>query len=686
MVITFQLTPKYEANARVVLNARETQALDVSAIISGISPDAATVDTEVEIIHSRAMASKVAEELDLFNVPEFNPAVEEKRSFLSRLLPSQLTSGEEANPELQRVRVLNRILEAVEVERSGITYAIIIRAKSEDPARAAAIANAFARLYIVDSLDQKFATYELVSQYLADAVQENREKLRQAEDAVESYRNEKGLLSAEGSLLSEQQISDLQSQLIVQEADLAERRAKLAAVQRRLALGASADAIAEVLASPVIAELRSKQADLARRRADLEARYGPLHPTIDKLAQEEKDLNGQIQAEIDRIVSRLENDVEVARQRVASLKSSIEDLRSNLTTDNQALVKLRELEREADVSRRNYEQLLERSQQAELFEDMAEPDGRVADQAVLPVKPSFPNKKLNLALGIILGGAMGGLMVVLAEIFDTGIRTASDVERELGTKLISLVPELTADKLTDEIRTPQDYLIEKPLSAFAESYRTLRSTIMLDRDAKGGHVVALVSALSGEGKSSSSMCLGRIAALAGDKVLIIDCDLRRRMLSAQVMDDDGPPRGISEVLRGDVQLPQALVKDEKSELRILPVSEDRSGTGDIFGGDRFRTLLDQLREKFDLIILDTAPLTAIADTRSVVAAADKAIQFVKWKETPVNVARSANRILRELDTEVIGGVLTQVDMKAQAGYGFEGSYRYYAQYGKYYFD
>lgn len=686
-VITFQLTPKYTAEARVVINARETQTLDVSAFISGISPDAATVDTEVQIINSRTMARRVADRLQLYDVPEFNPALEGKGGLFSRFLPDQLSSQDPDSKRAERAVVIDNILEAIDVERAGITYAILIRATSENSVLASDIANAFADQYIVDGIDQKFETFQDVSQYLNEKVEENREKLRIAEDAIETYRASSGLLSAEGSLLSEQQISDLQGQLIVSEADLAERRAKLQTVKRRLASGVSADAISDVLASPVIAELRSKQADLTRRRADLETRYGPLHPSIDNLASEERDLQSQVQAEIDRIVGRLENDVEVSRQRVASLRNSINGLRDDLSTDNQALVRLRELEREAEVSRRNYEALLERSQQAELFEDLTEADARVADEAAVPTKPSFPNKKLNLALGFVLGCAVGGFMIVLAEVFDNGLRTSTDIERTLNTKFIAMVPALTGDKFNAGIQTPQDYLVDKPLSSFAESYRTLRSSLMLGRDGRSGaRIVAMTSALSGEGKSSSTMCLGRIAALSGDRVLVIDCDHRRRMLSSEMMPQERTQYGLGEVLKKQVSLRQVVLKDPKTELRILPVSEDRSGAGDIFGSGRFEALLSQMRSKFDLIILDTAPLTAVADTRTVVSMADFAVQFVKWKETPVAVARTANRILRELDTQIAGAVLTQVDMQAQAGYGYEGSYRYYAQHGKYYFD
>lgn len=686
MIVTFQLTPKYDATARVILDVQDTQALDISAVVSGISPDAAMVETEVEIIRSRSMAERVAEKLDLFSVPEFNPDLRESREGFPKILPTQRKDRND-DPRLVHERVIDNVMDAISAEREGITYAIRITATSEDRERAADLANAFADQYIVEQLDQKFEAYTRVTSYLDSAVDEYRTKLRAAEEAVEKYRTENGLLSAEGTLLSEQQVSDLQAQLIVQEADLSEKRAKLASVNRRLSSGKNLDQISDVLASQVVATLRAKQADLARRRADLETRYGPRHPQMDNIRSEEADIQNQLDSEIARIVGRLQSDVDVARQRVNSLKASIDELRGGLSQDNQALVRLRELEREAQVSRRNYEQILERSQQVRLLEDVADADARIADAAALPVNPAFPNKMLNLILGVILGGALGGLSILIAEIFDNGIRTADDVERALDTNMISMVPQLGADKLTDDIKTPADYIVHKPLSSFAESYRTIRSALSLQsKESAEARVVALTSAVSGEGKTISAMCLGRIAALSGDKAIIIDCDLRRRVLSLQTEDPDGSDLGLAEVLSGKVPFKAAVRRDDQTDLDILAVSEDRSGAGDLFGTGRFAALLARLRDKYDLVILDTAPLTAVADTRIVVDHADAAVLCVRWKNTPVNVAKAARKVLAGLGTPLVGAVMTQVDMRAQGGYGFEGSYKYYAQHGKYYFD
>ncbi|ADM09345.1 hypothetical protein PB2503_06397 [Parvularcula bermudensis HTCC2503] len=686
MAITFQLTPIYASEARVVLNARETQALDVSAIIAGISPDAATVDTEVQLIASRSLARKVADDLNLYADPEFNPTLTEEEGWLSRLLPEQLRRDEQISETVMRERTLNRLMEAVDVQRAGITYAIKITAESRDPEMAARLANAFAESYVVDTLDQKFDTYELISNHLDEAVAEHQEKLRIAENAVERYRADNGLLSAKGSLLAEQQISDLQAELIIQEAELSERQAKLFGVNRRLSLGANLDGISDVLASPVIGSLRAQQAELSRRRADLENRYGPLHPSLDKLQSEEVELSAKIDAEIERIVGSLRNDVDVARQRVTTLKQSIADLRNSLTDDNQALVRLRELERIADVNRRNYEQLLQRSQQADLFENLAEADARIADEAFVPTTPVFPNTKINLALGLLLGGAMGAFMIVLAEIFDSGLRTEEDIERQLGTKLIAAVPLLSAARLKKAGSQAETYVLDKPLSPFAESYRTLRSALVLGSGkAERGQVVAITSAVSGEGKTVSALALGRIAAMSGDRVLLVDCDIRRRVLSSQFSSDD-VTIGLAEIIGGEALLDEALVDDDRSDMTVLPVREDRSGQGDLFSGRGFAAFLEQVRQSYDLIILDTAPLSAVADSRAVASAADRVVHCVRWKQTPVVVAKNARKILGEIDTVLMGTLLTQVDVKAQSGYGYQGSERYYGQNGRYYAD
>ncbi|WP_306251543.1 polysaccharide biosynthesis tyrosine autokinase [Parvularcula sp. IMCC14364] len=690
-LITFQLTPKYVAEATVLIDTRKKQSVDISAIYSGVTADSATVDTEVELISSRVIAERVTEKMSLYDDPEFNPTLREPtglRGFIKGLFPSQVTESLDAAAEqrIAREKTVNNVMSNLSVERAGLTYLIAIRFESEDQQKAAAVVNAFAEQYLVRQLDAKFDYIRRSRSHLSDRTDELQEDVRIAEAAVEQYREENGLFESQGSSLTEQQISDINSQLITQRAALAERRARLSSVKGQLDNGSGADSISEVLNSPVIGALRAQQSEMARRKSELAIKYGERHPEILKVNREEEDLLAQIDTEIARIVSSLESEVNIARDRVISLESSLAGKRTELADNNRALVRLRELERQAEASRTIYESFLDAFKESNEQEALTESDAEIVSAAVIPTSPAFPNKILNILLGLVLGAGVGAMLVTLAEIFDNGLRTAEDIERMLSLPLVTAIPTLSPGLLSGTTTpvVPQDYLVDKPLSSFAEAYRTVRSSILLEAGARSKpKVLALTSALSSEGKTTSARCLGRICAMSGDKVIVIDCDARRRTLS------DAMPEakiGLMEVLTGTAQLKDAVRKDSKTNLHVLPIAGAQQDVVDVFGSNAFDSLISKLKTKYDLIILDTAPVTAVADTRTIINSADSTLLIVRWRSTSSKIARSAATILSKLPTPVHGAVLTQVDAKSQTQYGYEGSAAYYSSYKKYYHD
>ena len=691
-MITFQLTPKYQAHAELIIDPRESAGIDYQAAIAGLPLDNAAVDTEVEVINSRNIAEKITEKLRLNEDAEFNTALKEPsgisafKTFLGSLFPSQIDDKLNADAEARIAweKTVDRVMQAIDVEREGLTRVISIRFESEDPVKAADITNALVDQYLVSQLDDKFDKIKRENNYLADQLDGLRENVRLAEEAVETYRAETGLVSTDGgSLLSEQQISDLTAQLIVQKAELAEKQARLRDVKAKLDAGQSADTIGEVLSSTVIATLRGQQADLERRKSQLQTRYGARHPEMVKVQEEEDSLRSQIDLEVARIVSSLESEVSIARRKISTLEASLVDNKTELQANNVALVRLRELEREAQASREQLEFALSRFKETNQLADLTQADARIGARATIPTKAAFPNKPLNLVLGALLGAAFGAFLILLAEIFDNGLRTGDDVERTLDTPLITAVPALGMGlfgKVGDV--KPQNFLVDKPLSAFAESYRTVRSSLMLG---SGGQprprVLAVTSALSGEGKTVSTLCLGRICAMSGDRVIVIDCDIRRRILSGSL---EGIDKGLTEVLRGEAPLKEVIRKDAKTAMHIIPVAAPQSDVADLFGSKAFDALLAKLKSHYDLIILDTPPVTAVADTRTIVTAADAVLLVVRWRDTPVKVARAARKVLASLPTPMVGAVLTQVNAKEQSQYGYEGSDKYYTENAKYY--
>lgn len=692
VVFTLQATPMYTSTANVVLNLREQRVVDIESVLSGMPPDSATIDTEVEILRSRALAEEVVAALSLTDVPEFNSALRDPSflgavsEFLSGLLPAQGAATTQIDEEARTVdRVVNALMDARSVRRAGLTYVIEISATSQTPRLARDIANAYADEYLVSQLEAKFQATERANVWLEDRVHVLREEVRVREQAVADYRDQQGLIDAQGATVAEQQVADLNSQLAIQRAELSESRARLDAVQSQLERGVAADTIAEVLRSDVIRELRRQQAEIARSQAELSGRYGPRHPEILTVQRELADVETQIDAEISRIVASLENEVNVSSQRVRSLAQSLQEARGELATNNSAIVRLRELEREAEASRALFESFLNRFRQTNEAAGLAESDARIIANASVPQSPSSPNVLLNMALGLVFAGVAGVGVVFALETLDNGLHTDTDIERNFGLPHIASVPRLKPgllERFSGGTIDPGEYVVKKPLSSFAESFRTIRSAIRVSSIDGTTKVVAITSALPGDGKTTTAVSLGRISAMSGTKTLVIDCDIRRRLLTKALHDET--EAGLLEVLNGEVSAEQVIVKDLETDLMILPVRETTFTPRDMFGSKAFADLLESLRGSYDQIILDTAPVLAVADTREIAGQADAVIVAARWKKSSVGVVRKALFELRASKANIIGVVLNSVDMEAQARYGYDTQGYYYQSYRKYY--
>ena len=698
VVFTLQATPLYTATSSVVLNVREQRVVDIEAVLSGMPPDSAAVDTEVEVLRSRALAETVVRQLELTAVPEFNSNLRDATfvqgltgavsGFVSGLVPAQDPARSSFDAEAQTLEeVVNALMEAVSIRRAGLTYVIEISATSQTPRLARDISNAYADQYLVSQLDAKFAATERANEWLNERVGTLRDEVRNREQVVANYRNQEGLIDAEGATVAEQQVADLNNQLASQRAELSEARARLDAVESQLERGVQADTIAEVLRSEVVRELRSQQAQVARRQAELSSRYGPRHPEILTVERELADIESQIASEIRRIVASLQNEVNVSIQRVRSIEQSLREARSELATNNSAIVRLRELEREAEASRALFESFLNRFRQTNETGGLAEADARIIANAAVPQAPSSPNVLLNLALGIVLAGVAGVGVVFALEMLDNGLHTDTDIERNFGLPHIASVPRLKPgllSRFSGDAIEPGDYVVQKPLSSFAESFRTIRSAIRVSGIDGASKIVAISSALPGEGKTTTTLSLGRISSMSGTKTLVVDCDLRRRLLTKAIV--DSPAAGLLEVLNGEVSLDQVLIQDKDTDLMILPVRDTTFTPRDVFGSKAFADLLEQLRGQFDQVILDTAPVLAVADTRQIAGLADGVIVAARWKKSAVGVVRKAILELRASRANIIGVVLNSVDLEAQARYGYDTQGYYYRSYRKYYSD
>ncbi|RZJ96453.1 MAG: capsular biosynthesis protein, partial [Brevundimonas sp.] len=608
LVFTLRATPLYTATAGVMIDTRKEQVTDAQAVLSGLSADTATVDTEVEVLKSRQLAQRVVESLQLQNDPEFNSRLAEPGGLAA--IPRAIGNAfGQAAPDAARARltdvqqqremerVVDTVRDRLSIRRVGLTYVMNVGFTSPDQNKAARIANAFADGYLLEQLEAKFDATRQANTWLNTRLADLRTEVQTNEAAVERYRTANGLLSASGATLTEQEISAYNQQLATVRTQQAEDEARLRTARAQLAAGSTGEDVGEALGSQVVQQLRARRAEVSGRVADLSSRYGPRHPDMLRAERELADIDQQIQAEIRRIISNLEAKVSVSRERTGSMAGSLAGARGTLAANNAASVRLNELQRNAESSRTLYQSLLDRFKETTSSEGLEQSDARVVSRAVVPNGPSSPNVPLNLALGLVLALGGGIAAIVLAEMLDSGVATAADVEKTFGYPSIGQVPLVSSvAEGADRNLRPADYLLQKPLSAFAEFVRSLRTSIQFSKVGQQVQVVVLTSSLPSEGKSTTSVCLARAAAQAGQRTLIVDCDLRRR--SVNKIFGIEPTVGLMDVLNGTATLEQALVMDEASGAYVLPLTPQSFTPKDVFNSQAMDDLLKRLRETF----------------------------------------------------------------------------------------
>ena len=694
MVWVFQQTPLYTGVTLIILDQQKTRVIDAESVMSGLGGDSATVDSQVEILRSRSIARRVVEDLNLVDDPEFNSALNppsvldwiDPRAWFRSLVSSATDSGLTAEQKKEAVidRVVNAVMARTEISRRGLTYVMSLKFTSESPVKAAKIANALADTYVVDQLEAKFDATKKANEWLSSRLQTLRQQVEASERAVEIFRDKNGLQNVDGVTINDQQLSELNAQLILAKTDLAEKQAKYQRAKQILTAGGSIESVADVVQSQTISALRGKEADLARQQADLSSKYGPRHPAILNIDAQRKDIQRQIGREVQRIVGSIQNEAVIAQSRVDSLQKSLNDLKGTSNENSQAFIQLRELMREADANKAVYESFLNRFKETSQQGDLQTPDSRVISAATAPLSPSYPRKSLVGVIAFVLSGMVGVGVALLLERLDNSLHTSQEVGETLGLAHLVSLP-LVSDELAANGKkmAPQDYLLAKPLSAYSEALRSLRSALALSNVDAPPKILLFTSALPNEGKTTISVSFARAAAESGQRVLLLDCDLRHPSIH-KAFGTACQKVGLVELLAGKATLDEVIVADEKSGLSYIPIASGSANPPDILASKQMQRLLAEARNNYDLVVLDSAPVLPVSDSRVLSRRADKTVFVVRWAETPRDAALSGVKELRNYNADIAGVVLSAVDTAKQAKYGYGDGGYYYKRYSRYY--
>ena len=685
-VITFQVTPRYKGKALIMIAPPKAKVLGLESLLSGVSFNQDTLNSEIAIIESRRFARQVIVKLRLDSDAEFNIALQESsgifssiRSLFSSSSPSNLSQKElKARDLAKTIDEFVKILNVTPVYQSRVLTVIVT---STDAKKAARIANAVADHYLVDQLEAKFEATQRATSWLNGRINSLRTAVERSERAVELYRRKHRLVKGkDDTSLATAQITQVSSQLILARAKRAEVEARLAQIEKLLKSKRGVESAAEVLSSALIQSLRNRESTIIGKMAELSAVFGRKHPKMLAVRAEMADLRNKIRLEVKKIVLQVRNEAEVAQAREASLANSLIKLENKASLLNEKSIGLRTLEREAKANQTLLGTVLARFKEATAQKGFQTPDARIISSAVVPTIPYFPQIILFIGVAFIGATVIGIILVILVEHMDLGFRSSEQIEAMTGYPVLGLVPEI--DEISGNRIEFGDYLDANMLSPFVEALRGLRLSISVSNVDRPPKTIMITSSSPQEGKSVLAFSLARVIAASPAKVIIVDCDLRKPVINEYFQTDRDP--GLTDCLVGKTSLEDVIHKGEKLQPDFITAGAPVPSPSDILSSSQMKKLLRSLAGSYQFVIVDCPPILAVNDARAIAPLVDTAVFVTRWGKVRRETAAYAIAQLAKSGTQIAGVALSRVELKRHAEYGYSDSGHYHRNYASYY--
>ncbi|WP_157218507.1 GumC family protein [Flavisphingomonas formosensis] len=625
----------------------------------------ASIQTKVELFQSRPLARDVAFSLQLDKDPEFAPGkggpglTDRIFNLFSPSAPAMTDPKELAETE-RRAReeaIVDNLIDHVSVERVARSRVISVTASSTDPVKSARIANRLVDMYIRNQLQEMRDNRNQEIADLSKRVVNIRDHLQEADSAAVAFRRNHGLLSSQPEATGASQANELIGMLTLAQSESAADNRRAAPIAMPSG-GISAT-------STLLTELQQQESILARKQSQLSSFYGPGYPDVVQTSAELSALRTRIAQENSRIKADLASQASASSAKSGTIGAALARVRAQSFGEGQSAVTLRALERNVDAINTFYTTLLNQlnTKLGSPIDD--DPDISRISRAPVPDSPSYPLPKRVLAVVLFAALAIGTLIAFVVETMDTKLRTAKQVGRALGLPTLAMIPEVT-----DEDGPSKAAIMRHPRGRFAESMRNLLIEIETRTPGDGSRVVLVTSPLKGEGKSTVTSSLAAAGWLIGRSVVVVDFDLRRPGIS-----DGSPSRpGIVAYLADRAGMDD-LMATQDSRLTVIGVEENADDPGGLIVSPRLPELLAQLRERFDLVILNAPPILPVRDAKTLAEHADASVLVLRWGRTSPEAAATALEIFGHPMT---GAVLNRVDYATHANRHYGDAIHYVA--------
>ena len=650
-------TPTYVATAQLLIEPQKQQQLLLfEPGMLDLTLDNAQVESQVEVLRSERLAAAVVAILKLGTDREFQADLTGATTD-----PEDLSGTEEAL-EARRLRMTTaNLVKHIGVRRVGQSYVIELLAWSTRPDLAAKIANAYATTYLSDQFDAKAQGARQGVDWLKLRISELRTTLNDSARAVEDFKAKNGLVTAGTTLLVEQQLSEMNSELVAARSQVTQAASKLERVRAIGVAAAGSATVGEALSNPVITNLRERQQDAITKEAEFRDRYGPAHEAVIKAHADAAKVEDEIAAELQRIAQTYLSDYEVAIGRERALRGEVNQLVAEVDARRQSKVVLSEMEAQTDSYRKMYQSLLEKLTETAQKETLPVSNARIVSPASAPLGKSSPKTTLILALGAAFGLLGGALFATVRESLDRTVRTSEEVLQSARVECLGLLPVVpyrqSAGPKGQEAGLLGLHVLDAPFSAFTRALCRARISIDASRDGRRVTTIGVASIGAGEGKTTIALNLGALYAQANFRTLLIDADFRTGSLTrAQA---PTATAGLIEMLGGAADAIRPL---HIPNLSLLPLvfSTRTPQSSDILSSRQTRELLTSLGASYDIIILDFTGMQEAADVRATSRLLDGLLLIAAWGKTEASALSEASAALGAGHVHLFGVLLNKV--------------------------
>ena len=687
--VSLFLTPKYEAVARIVFNRENADPLGFKDMGGASSEDpdySVSLDTQVQILESDTLALQAIRELHL----------DTNSNFSDQVSASGAASSDSGGPESylgvkKREALMKNFHDALAVSKDKNTRVIEIRYLNKDPRLAAQIANAVSRGYIEHNFKMRFESTMQTSDWLAQQLTELQTKVQVSQQKLVEYQKAHGILGLdEKQNVITARLDDLNREMTAAQTARIQSEASY-----RLTLSEIPELVVKAEPDALIEKLRNQESALNLQYAQAATQLGPSNPKMLELSNQIKEVQGEQKAEVEKISKRVKNRYSEAAVREGMIRAALEKQKQEANQLNESAIEYSLLKRDVDSNRQLYEGLLQKLKEAEVSAGLRSSNIQIVDVAQVPATPSEPKILRNMLAAMFLGLFGGVTLAFLQERFDHTVRSVHQVQFLSQLPYLGMIPlgdpkalggptKLAVESnFTGTLRQTDPMkivAISNPTSVQAESYRAVLNSILLGSGAPP-QTILVTSAVTQEGKTTTSVNLAIVLARQGKRVLLVDADLRKPSVEKALGLD--VRFGLGTLINGNgngnktaPSFPDPIVSFPRiPNLFVLPAGPCAPTQFELISSDMVRDLLADWRERFDHIVIDTPPVLLASDAVRLSVQADSVILVVRYGYTPQDAVRRAQESLRLVNASVTGVILNGYDPDA-AEFSYYGKYAY----------